>query len=87
MYPSSDPGSNPYAGGNVSLSWDFTPEFTLAAAGGYRYYLGYDNLTASYTDLYQGARFSLGTVFHLSGRDNRTRVKVDRVEFDPVFLV
>ena len=68
MYPDADGGSNPFAGGNIYLSWDFTPGFTLSAGGGYRYYLGYDAASSSYTDLYQGARFTLGTVFHLNNK-------------------
>lgn len=87
MYPDSDPGSNPYAGGSVNLSWDISPGLTLAAGAGYKYFLGYEQATESYTDLYQGASVTLGTVFHLSGGDNRTKVKMDRIEFDPVFPV
>ncbi len=87
MYPGNDAGSNPYAGGNIDLSWDISPEFTLSAGGGYKYFLGYENATESYTDLYQGASVSIGTVFHLSSGDNRTRVKVENIKFDPVFPV
>ncbi len=87
MYPESDISSNPYGGGNAYLSWDFTPGFTLTAGGGYRYYLGYDSANGSYTDLYQGVRFTLGTVFHLNTRDNRSRIKVRDINFDPIFPV
>jgi len=87
MYPETDAGSNPYGGGNVYLSWDFTPGFTLSAGGGYRYYLGYDIASSSYTDLYQGMRFSLGTVFHLNTKKDRSRIKIQDIEFDPVFPV
>ena len=87
MYPDADGGSNPYGGGNVYLSWDFTPGFTLSAGGGYRYYLGYDTAGASYTDLYQGARITLGTVFHLNTKKNRSRIKIEDIQFDPVFPV
>ncbi len=80
-------GSNPYAGGSIDLSWDITPGLTLSAGGGYKYFLNYQGINEPYTDLYQGASFSLGTVFHLSGGDNRTKVKVDQIEFDPVFPV
>ena len=87
MYPESDAGSNPYGGGNLYLSWDFTPGFSLSAGGGYRYYLGYDAAASSYTDLYQGVRFTLGTVFHINTKNNRSRIKVRDIEFDPVFPV
>ena len=87
MYPDSAPGTNPYAGGSIDLSWDISPGLTLAAGAGYKYFLGYETATETYTDLYQGANVTLGTVFHLSGGDNRTKVKVDQIEFDPVFPV
>ncbi len=87
MYPGNEAGSNPYAGGNIDLSWDISPELTLSAGAGYKYLLGYESATESYTDLYQGASVSIGTVFHLSSGDNRTKVKVDNIEFDPVFPV
>ncbi len=87
MYPDSGPGSNPYAGGNINFSWDFTPGFTLAAGAGYRYFLGYDSETDSYTDLYQGISASIGTVFHLSGGESRRKVRTEGIEFDPVFPV
>ena len=80
-------GSNPYAGASVDLSLDISPGFTLSAGAGYKYLLGYDGDSNSYTDQYQGASVSIGTVFHLSGGDNRTKVKVDEIEFDPVFPV
>ncbi|MEA1910616.1 MAG: hypothetical protein U9N32_02945 [Spirochaetota bacterium] len=87
MYPDADPGSNPYAGGSVDLSWDITPGLSLAAGAGYKYFLGYNTAEETYTDLYQGANITIGTVFHLSGGDNRTKVKVKDIEFDPVFPV
>ncbi|RKX84174.1 MAG: hypothetical protein DRP58_07635, partial [Spirochaetes bacterium] len=80
-------GSNPYAGGNIDFSWDISPGLTLSAGGGYKYLLNFESFDGPYTDLYQGASISIGTVFHLSGGDNRTKVKVDEIEFDPVFPV
>ena len=39
LYPGADAAGNPYFGGRASLSWDFSPTFTLSLGGGYKYYL------------------------------------------------
>lgn len=87
MYPGGDPGTNPYGGANISVSWDFTPTFTLSAGGGYRYLLGYEEGEIAPSGLYQGANVTVGSVFHLSGKDNRVRVRAEDIDFDPVFPV
>ncbi len=80
-------GSNPYFGGSTHVMWDFTPNFTLSVGGGYKYYLGYDQESDSFTDLYQGAFATVGTVFHMAGNSGRSKLKVENVQFDPVFPV
>ncbi len=87
MYPGTDPASNPYWGGGLSLAWDFSPTFSLSAGAGYRYYLGYDSTAAAYTDLYQGVSVNLGTVFRLFAGRDRSKLKVKDIHFDPVFPV
>jgi len=87
VFPGASMGSNPYAGASMNMMWDFTPNFTLSAGAGYRYYLGYDSGTDSFTDLYQGAHASIGTVFHLERGKFRSKLQVEDINFDPVFPV
>ncbi len=87
MYQDFDPAGNPYFGGRTALSWDFSPTFSLSVGGGYRYYLGYDGTTGSYTDLYQGVNAGVSTVFRIDSGRERTKVKVEQIEFDSVFPV
>ena len=87
IYGEVEPAGNPYFGGSAQIAWDFSPSFTLAAGAGYHYYLGYDEATESFTDLYQGLSVTLGTVFRLVSGDDRSKLKVEDIEFDPVFPV
>ncbi len=79
-------GSNPFFGATTNVMWDFTPSFSLTLGAGYRYYLGTD-ADGAYTDLVQTARLSLGTVFRLSNDGERRRIRMDNIEFAPVFPV
>lgn len=79
-------GTNPFAGILASFGWDLSPGFSLSAGLGYRYHLAVDG-TGEMTDLIQGARISLGTVFRPVRDGERTKVEVANVAFDPVFPV
>lgn len=87
FFQDNEPAGNPFFGGNAALSVDFSPTFTLSAGAGYNYYLGYDGVTESFTDLYQGLNVTLGTSFKLSSGSERTKLKMEEVEIDPVFPV
>ncbi len=54
---------------------------------GYKYYLGYDETNDTFTDLYQGANATIGTVFRIDSGRERTKMKVENVLMDPVFPV
>jgi tetratricopeptide (TPR) repeat protein len=82
-----EPASNPFAGGAVGLAFDFSPTFSLAAGAGYRYCLGYDSGSGSFTDFYQGVNMRLGTVFRLSSGKYRSKLKIQDTQFNPVFPV
>lgn len=87
LYPGTQAAGNPYFGGRATFSFDFSPTFSLSAGAGYKYYLGYDSTSESYTDLYQGVNATLGTVFRIDSGKERTKMKVDQVEMEPVFPV
>ena len=87
MYPGSTAAGNPYFGGRASFSWDFSPSFSLAVGGGYKYYLGYDSSAGRYTDLYQGVNATIGTIFRIDSGSERTKMKIETVEMNPVFPV
>ncbi len=73
--------SNPYFSGNVNALFDLTPNFTLNAGVGYKYYF-YEG-----QPLLQGLTFSVGTVFRLGSSSTRSKLKLDSIEFDPVFPI
>ncbi|MBN1687037.1 MAG: tetratricopeptide repeat protein [Spirochaetales bacterium] len=87
MYPGLATAGNPYFGGRVAFSWDFSPSFTLAIGSGYKYYLGYDASSGAYTDLYQGVNATIGTIFKVNSGAERTKMKIENIEMDPVFPV
>jgi tetratricopeptide (TPR) repeat protein len=87
FFPGLEPASNPFAGGAVSLAFDFSPTFSVAAGAGYRYCLGYDSDAGSFTDFYQGISMRLGTVFRLSSGKHRSKLKIQDTRFNPVFPV
>lgn len=79
-------GSNPYIGASTALAWDLSPGFSLSIGAGYRYFVGTD-ATGNVTDLAQGLRLQIGTVFRPTGSGERKKVIVDDLEFEPVFPV
>ena len=87
LFPNTEAAGNPYFGGRAALSWDFSPTFSLSLGGGYKYYLGYDQSTGTYTDLYQGANATIGTVLRIDSGLERTKMKVENIVMDPVFPV
>jgi len=87
LYPGQPAAGNPYFGGRASFSFDFSPTFSLSAGAGYKFYLGYDLTNQAYTDLYQGITASIGTVFRIDSGKERTKMKIDQIEMDPVFPV
>ncbi|MBT3275259.1 MAG: hypothetical protein HN368_19045, partial [Spirochaetales bacterium] len=87
MFPGESSAGNPYFGGRASVSWDFSPSFTLAVGAGYKYYLGYDGNAGSYTDLYQGINATVGTIFKIDSGTERTKMKIDEADMAPVFPV
>ena len=87
FFQENEPAGNPFFGGNAALSLDFSPTFTVSAGAGYNYYLGYDSQEERFTDLYQGLNVTLGTSFKLNSGSERTKLKMEEVEIDPVFPV
>ena len=73
--------ANPYFGGNVNVLFDLTPSLTLSAGAGYKYYV-YPG-----QPLYHGLSFSIGTVFRLGSMATRSRLKMESIEYDPVFPI
>ena len=73
--------SNPYFGGSVKFNFDISPNFTLSAGTGYNFYV-YPG-----QPLYHGLNFSIGTVFRLGSATTRSRLKVESLEYDPVFPI
>jgi tetratricopeptide (TPR) repeat protein len=73
--------SNPYFGGNANFHFDITPNITLSAGAGYNYYV-YPGEA-----LYHGLSFSIGTVFRLGSSKNRSELKVESIDIDPVFPI
>ena len=78
---------NPYFGGGIGLVWDLSPGFALSAGGSYRYHLGWNEATESYTDLYQGATGWIGTVFRFNPESGRQKLEVRDVDTTPIFPV
>lgn len=87
LYPGAGAAGNPYFGGRATFSFDFSPTFTISAGAGYKYYIGYDAASQSYTDLYQGINATIGTVLRIDSGKERTKMKIQQVEMDPVFPV
>ena len=87
MYPEAAAAGNPYFGGRASFAVDFSPTFTLSVGGGYKYYVGYDDTNDSFTDLYQGANATIGTVFRIDSGRERTKMKIGDPLMDQVFPV
>jgi len=87
MYPDAPTASNPWVGVRVTGSMDFTPSFTLTVGGGYRLMIGYDTESSSFTELFQGLNFSIGTTIPLAGGENRNKVKTENIDFSPIFPV
>ena len=87
LYEDYAPANNPYFGGSAALAWDFSPTFTLSSGVGYRYYLGYDESTGSFTDLYQGLSAHLGVVFRIDSGRERSKMKIEDIAMEPVFPV
>ncbi len=86
-FGSSDPAGNPYLGGTANVVWDISPGFALSAGGSYRYHMGWDDTGATYTDLYQGLGFWLGTVFRFNPDSGRQKLNVYDIETEPIFPV
>jgi hypothetical protein len=87
MYPNAEAAGNPYFGGRASVSVDFSPTIALSVGVGYKYYVGYDDVNDSFTDLYQGANATIGTVFRIDSGRERTKMKIENILMDQVFPV
>ncbi|MBN2657781.1 MAG: hypothetical protein JXR86_12030 [Spirochaetales bacterium] len=77
----SDVFSNPWFGGNLNALFDITPNVTLTAGAGYKYFVYPDQM------LHHGLSFQIGTVFRLGSKDNRTELEIESVEIDPLFPI
>ena len=87
VYPDKDPAFNPYFSGRLGLVLDLTPNFAVTLGGDYAYYLGYEQVSDSFTDLYQGITGWLGGVIRITPESGRQKVKVINMQNDPVFPV
>lgn len=87
LYGTADPASNPYAGGNISATWDLSPGFALSAGGTYRFHLGWDETSATYTDLYQGTSIWAGAIFRLKTDSGRHKLRITETKTQPLFPV
>ena len=87
LFPGTGAAGNPYAALNAAFAWDFSPTFSLSLGAGYSFYLGYDDTTRSFTDLYQGVNATVGTVFRFDSGGERTKIEIADPDFDPVFPV
>ena len=87
LFPGLSAASNPYFGGSLNFGVDLTPVVSVNAGGSYKYFLGYDMDTDTYTSLFQGIDITLGAVLHLESIGNRSRLLIDDIRFDPVFPI
>ena len=87
IYQSGDSAVNPYIGGRAGIVADLTPDFAVTAGGSYRYHLGYEDTTDSFTDLYQGLSAWIGGVFRVNPESGRRKIQINNVKTEPVFPV
>jgi len=73
--------SNPWFGGNLNVLFDITPNLTLTAGAGYKYFVYPEQM------LNHGLNFQIGTVFRLGSKDNRSELEIESIELDPLFPI
>ncbi|MDC7226756.1 MAG: hypothetical protein PQJ61_08320 [Spirochaetales bacterium] len=87
VYQSGDSAFNPYYGGRTGIVLDLSPSFAITAGGSYKYHMGWDQTSDSFTDLYQGVSGWVGGVFRLTPESGRQKINIINMEHEPIFPV
>ena len=87
VYQNGESAFNPYFGGRTGFIFDISPGLSLTLGGSYKYHLGYDQGTDSFTDLYQGASGWAGVVLRPTPDSGRQKINIIDIQHEPIFPV